>query len=32
MLLVVIEKVGAIDTYLKNNFAMLEKDYLSLSD
>lgn len=32
MLVVATEKSGAIDTYLKNNFATLEKDYLSPSD
>jgi len=32
MLVVAIEKAGAIDTYLKNNFTLLEKDYLYLSD
>jgi hypothetical protein len=28
MLVVAIKKVGAINTYLKNNFTSLEKDYL----
>jgi len=32
MLVVAIEKAGAIDTYLKNNFASLKKDYLYPSD
>ena len=32
MLVIAIEKAGVINTYLKNNFASLEKDYLSLSD
>ena len=32
MLLIAIKKVGAIDTYLKNNFAILKNNYLSLSD
>lgn len=32
MLLIAIEEAGAIDTYSKNNFATLEKDYLSPSD
>ena len=31
MLLIVIKKAGAINTYLKNNFAIFKKDYLSLS-
>lgn len=32
MLVIATEKAGAIDTYSKNNFATLEKDYLSPSD
>jgi len=32
MLVVAIKKAGVIDTYLKNNFALLKKDYLYLSN
>jgi len=32
MLVIAIKKVGVINTYLKNNFTSLKKDYLYLSD
>ena len=32
ILIIVIKKAGAIDTYLKNNFTLLKKDYLYLSN